>query len=210
MISLKVDELTKMYNRKPVLHELSFEHTTGVLGIAGANGSGKSTLLKCLAYLVRPNSGSISWEKEGERFGKVSARTSMGYAAPYLNLYDDLTLLENLEFLGEVSRCRHHEDFYPELLARVQMLDFQHRLFKSLSTGQQQRVKLAAALVRNPEILLLDEPGSNLDSKGHHLVQQIVEERVKADKLVIIATNDPNELELCDNIVELSSVLSNK
>ena len=86
------------------------------------------------------------------------------------------------------------------------MIDFKDRLFKSLSTGQQQRVKLAAALVRNPEILFLDEPGSNLDAKGHHLVQQIVEEQANADKLVIIASNDPSELELCDNIIELGVV----
>ncbi len=206
MITLKVEDLTKKYNRKLILSQLSFEHNSGVLGISGVNGSGKSTLLKCLAYLLRPNSGSFSWQKDGKPFGKVSARITLGYAAPYLNLYDELTLLENLEFLGEVSRCHNSEEYYPELLERVQMIDFKDRLFKSLSTGQQQRVKLAAALVRNPEILFLDEPGSNLDAKGHHLVQQIVEEQANADKLVIIASNDPSELELCDNIIELGVV----
>tara|TARA_R110002050_G_scaffold14630_5_gene45978 strand:- start:2138 stop:2761 length:624 start_codon:yes stop_codon:yes gene_type:complete len=206
MITLKVDGLTKKYNRKLILSQLSFEHNSGILGISGANGSGKSTLLKCLAYLLRPNSGSFSWQKAGKPFDKVSARISLGYAAPYLNLYDELTLLENLEFLGEVSRCHYPEEYYPDLLARVEMQDYKDRLFKSLSTGQQQRVKLAAALVRNPEILFLDEPGSNLDAKGHHLVQRIVEEQAKANKLVILATNDPNELKLCDNIVELGVV----
>lgn len=203
MISLNVEKLTKTYNRKPALRSLSFMHTRGILGIAGANGSGKSTLLKCLAYLLQPSSGSFNWRVNEEPFGKVSARTSMGYAAPYLNLYEDLTLFENLEFLGNVSRCHHDKVFYEDLLAKVQMGKYVHTAYKSLSTGQQQRAKLAAALVREPKILLLDEPGSNLDTDGHLLVRKIVEEQSSGGTLVIIASNDPAELKLCDNVVTL-------
>lgn len=204
MISLKVNNLTKSYNRKKVLENLNFEHTNGILGIGGSNGSGKSTLLKCLAYLLRPSSGDFSWFENGTSIKKADVRANLGYAAPYLNLYEDLTLLENLMFLSDLSESNHTEEYFSNLLTKVQLQGFEQRLFKSLSTGQQQRVKLAVSLLRNPKILLLDEPGSNLDIKGNKLVAEIVNEQHRKNCLVIIASNSAEELELCHNIIRLN------
>lgn len=205
MLSLEVEHLSKSYNRRTVLSELSFIHSEGILGISGANGSGKSTLMKCLAFLARGNKGSITWKDGNSILDKETVRSLTGYAAPYINLYDELTITENLEFITEVSGLDPNPDRIRDLISFVQMDGFQDQLFKQLSTGQQQRVKIATALIRDPEILFLDEPGSNLDEKGHELVSKVVAEYKAKDKMVILASNDPKEIALCDNVINLSS-----
>lgn len=204
MISLSVSNLTKKYNRKTVLDRIEFEHRSGVLGISGSNGSGKSTLLKCLAALLRPNSGTVEWKKDEEVLSMNELKEVIGYAAPYISLYEELTVLENLSFLAEVSLQDVDGHFYQELLSRTDIESLSGKLYKSLSTGQQQRVKLASSLIRNPEVLFWDEPGSNLDTDGHALVKKIVEEQKEKGTLILLASNDPNEIGLCDEVVNLA------
>ena len=205
MLSIEVERLTKSYNRRPVFEKLSFSHAEGVLGIAGANGSGKSTLLKCLAFLIRPQQGSIVWKKKDNPLAKEEAKQKISYSAPYINLYSELSVAENLKFIREVSGLELNPSKVDELLQYVQMEGFGDQLLKQLSTGQQQRIKLASALVKSSEIIFLDEPGSNLDEKGHELVSRIVHDEKRKETCVILATNDPKELELCDNVIKLNS-----
>lgn len=204
MISLSVSNLTKKYNRKTVFDGIQFEHISGVLGIAGSNGSGKSTLLKCLAGLLRPNSGNIEWKENGEVLSMKELKGIIGYVAPYISLYEELTVLENLNFLAEVSFQNTNEQFYKELLSQTEIESLSHKLYKSLSTGQQQRVKLASSLIRNPKVLFWDEPGSNLDNQGHQLVKTILDAQKENGVLILLASNDPNEIALCDEVLALS------
>lgn len=205
MISITVEHLTKKYNRRTVFENLSFSHLEGVLGVSGSNGSGKSTLLKCLAQLSRPQKGTISWYENDQKLSKEEVKVLIGYSAPYINLYDELSSFENLEFLLEVSSGVISQEKIESLIEYVQMSEFKDQLVKQLSTGQQQRIKLAASLIRDPKIIFLDEPGSNLDAKGHQLVSKIVEDQKEKGALVIIASNDPKEIHLCDNVVQLVS-----
>ncbi|MEQ8524820.1 ABC transporter ATP-binding protein [Gracilimonas sp.] len=205
MISLQVEKLTKKFNRHTIFSDLSFEHIGGILGISGANGSGKSTLMKCLAYLLRPNSGSIIWKQHEEAMNQKQVKAQIGYAAPYINLYSELSVIENLRFLVEAGGHNIKKPQLLELLENVQIPHLSDQLFGSLSTGQQQRAKLAAALVRNPQVLMLDEPGSNLDEKGHTLVAKIVSDAAESGKLVFLASNDPAEIALCNNILSVDA-----
>lgn len=203
MISLQVEQLTKKFNTHLIFQDLSFEHTKGILGISGSNGSGKSTLLKCLSYLLRPNSGSIIWKQDEQLMNQKAVKTQLGYAAPYINLYAELSVLENLRFLIEAKGNKVDHDQLLVLTEEVQIPHLSDQLFGSLSTGQQQRVKLAAAMIHNPGVIMLDEPGSNLDEKGHKLVSKIVENTAKAGKLIILASNDPAEIALCNTVIKL-------
>lgn len=203
MISLQVKDLTKKFNRHTIFSGLSFEHEKGVLGISGSNGSGKSTLLKSLAYLLRPNSGSIVWKENEHLLSQQELKSNTGFTAPYINLYSELTVIENLRFLVEAGGVSADEDELTALLERVQIPHLKDQLFGSLSTGQQQRAKLASALVTDPKILMLDEPGSNLDERGHELVSMIVEEAARANKLIFLASNAPSEIALCDKILSV-------
>lgn len=203
MISLQVEKLSKKYNQHSVIDDLTFEHHEGILGIAGSNGSGKSTLLKCLAYLLRPSSGTFQWKNGHHVLDQKQLKAKLGFAAPYLQMYTELSVIENLRFLLEASGESADRQYLQDLLVRVEIASLQDQLYGSLSTGQQQRVKLAVALVRKPAVLMLDEPGSNLDEQGHALVTSIVRDQAASGCLVLLASNDPKELELCDRTIAL-------
>lgn len=198
MISLQVTQLSKSFGKKLVWRDISFRHGSGVLGIAGPNGSGKSTLLQCLAGLLKPTSGSFHWKSEDGEISIDELKYKMGFAAPYVSLYRELSVTENLHFLSNLRKINPTTSSLQMLLQKVGLDHIDGQPFGTLSTGQQQRARLAAALFTEPDILLLDEPGSNLDEKGKELISDIVDRAREKGKLMILASNDPEELELCD------------
>ncbi len=205
MIRLKADNLEKRFGQKTVFSDLSIETNTSVLGIAGVNGSGKSTLLKCLAGLQKPTSGTFQWKINGSIMDRADLRNRLGFAAPYVQLYEELTVRENLEFIQNV-RSLNHQRSISDLLDPLGARQLINLHFGELSTGQQQRIKLAAATIHNPDILLLDEPGSNLDEAGKEIIHSLVETYKKSDRMVVIASNQQDELDLCNEIIELSKL----
>lgn len=203
MISLRIIQLTKSFGANTVFSEMSFEHQGDVLGIAGSNGSGKSTFLKCLGNLLRPTSGSIEWKRNGKTLNKAYVQKILGYAAPYINLYEELSCRENLEFLSKVRHEPHAKKAIEKWIKKVGLDPISGQPFAKLSTGQRQRLRLASALFHDPDILLLDEPGSNLDEEGRTLISEIVDSFRSSDKLLIIASNNPQEIELCERICSI-------
>ena len=204
MIHLTVSSLYKKYGAVTALSDLSFQATSDIIGISGHNGSGKSTLLKCLAGLLKPTRGEIHWKFDGVVNKKEDLRQHLGFSAPYINLYEEFTVTENLQFIIEL-RNRSNTRKIPEILEYFDCLSFKDSLFGSLSTGQQQRSRLAAATLHDPEVLLLDEPGSNLDQQGRNLVKKISElYRGRPQGMLIIASNQKEELDLCNQIIDLN------
>lgn len=203
MITLNVIKLAKSFGTNSVFTELSFEHQEHTLGIAGSNGSGKSTFLKCLAGLLRPSSGNIEWYEDGNILANEQFKSRLGYAAPYINLYDELSCRENLEFLSNVRHEPESKNQMGNWITNVKLGHVADQPFGTLSTGQQQRLRLASALFHDPQILLLDEPGSNLDEAGRSLISDIAHIFRASEKLLIIASNNPDELALCDRVFSI-------
>lgn len=202
MITLQIKRLHKSFGSKIILRDLSFEYSGDPLGIAGANGSGKSTLLKCMGGLLSPTRGDIVWTDGSETLYKEQLQHRLGYAAPYINLYDELSCLENLHFLSSI-RTRQNEASHPveEWIRKTGLRTVSTQPYGKLSTGQQQRLRLAAALFHQPDILLLDEPGSNLDEAGKSLITDITKRfQDNPAKLLVIASNNPEELDLCGRV----------
>lgn len=196
MIHLDVQRLSRDFGPRRVLSDLSFSLAPGDrLAVTGANGSGKSTLLKVLAGLLRPTSGHVAASEgpEGASRSPAWLRERTGYLAPDLALYDELTPRENLDFFGRL-RPVAGRDTAGQLLERVGLAERADDPLGSLSTGLRQRVKLAFALQADPALLLLDEPGANLDAAGRELIREVVEGA--GDAVVVIATNDPVEARL--------------
>lgn len=202
MIQLKADNLEKRFGKKTIFSNLTIRTRVPVLGIAGVNGSGKSTLLKCLAGLLKPTSGSVWWMVDEKKIERTDVKNRLGFAAPYVQLYEELTVRENLEFIQNVRSLNQKKSLSDllEPLGAKQLLDVH---FGELSTGQQQRIKIAASTIHNPAILLLDEPGSNLDSAGKDIIVSLVEEYRRLNRMVVVASNQQDELSLCDEIIEL-------
>lgn len=130
-------------------------------------------------------------------------KTKLGYAAPYINLYEELSCIENLAFLMQLRCMPTSSESIRKILKRTDIYPLANQLFGHLSTGQQQRLRLAAAIMHHPEILFLDEPGANLDENGRELVDSLASEFKAKGKLVILASNNPEELALCDTIFSL-------
>lgn len=203
MFSVEANNIVKRFGTNTVLRDISFSHSAGVLGIAGPNGSGKTTLLKCLTGLLRPTSGSIRWTGENGELSLQEVKTELGYVAPYINLYHELTVLENLELILRLRNRSVPDETVDRHLGRLQLDEIRHQAFGELSTGQQQRARLACNLIYEPSILFLDEPGANLDEKGTSIIRHIIGEAGKEGKLIILSSNDPEELELADRIISV-------
>ena len=201
-MQLTVSSLSKRIGKKLILQEVSFRHEGGVMGIGGPNGSGKSTLMKCLAGLMKPSSGEISWQN-GSEMDFDTIRLQLGYAAPYISHYPELTTRENLMFLAHIRNLTDPETRVDQLLSKTGIAHRADVRFGSLSSGQQQRVRLASALLHTPGILFLDEPGTNLDDTGRSLVRQIIDESRTNQILTLIASNAEEELDLCDQVFYL-------
>lgn len=204
MIKLSIRNLSKNYSNNEVFRDLNVKHNGGKMGIAGSNGAGKSTLLRCLSGLISPSSGTIVWSINAGNYPPTEISSFLGFAAPYVELYEELTARENLDF---IKNLRSHQpcDNIPDLIIRFEIERFADSLYGKLSSGQQQRVKLAAAVIHRPSILCLDEPGTNLDEDGHAIVKRMADHCVDNGGIVILASNQPHELQLCDSVVDLNS-----
>lgn len=202
-ISLSVKDLKKNFDRKQIFDNITFELGNSTsLAIAGRNGSGKSTLIKILANLLSPTSGTIELNIDNNLLNRKDYYKHIGFVSPYLNLYDEFTGKENLEI---VSKIRGLNNFsIDEVLNQTGLYERRNDLLKIYSSGMKQRLKMAFAFLHNPNVLLLDEPTSNLDKDGIDIVTHIINE-YKKDRIVIIATNDEYEKSLCEKEVRLNS-----
>ncbi len=207
MVQLKIHQLSKRYGNQVVLDNLNFVIKKSVLGIAGSNGSGKSTLMRCISGLIKPGKGTVTWTLDDLHMTPDKLNGKIGYVAPYIELYESLSVTENIQFIQDLKRNGSPIDQkdISELLENFQAGTFSGKAYGDLSTGQRQRVKLAAAMVHDPLILFLDEPGSNLDVKGKNLIDEVVSRLSNRGKMIVIASNQADELSLCHEIIDLDT-----
>jgi ABC-type multidrug transport system ATPase subunit len=220
MFFLECTHLAKFYGKTEVFRDLNFHlGDAKCIGIQGPNGSGKSTLMKCLSGLLRPSEGTIHWEIDGRPVRNQELRYFAGFAAPYIQYYSELTVSENLSFLrqlragtgqtltevGVTDRAHGNESQLSDILELTGLSDLAGRDFGTLSSGQQQRVRLAGALVPDPLILMLDEPGTNLDADGISLVSRLVSRHLERGGLVFLSSNREEELALTGPRIVLSA-----
>jgi heme exporter protein A len=189
------------YGHRRLFEALSFDVGPGEpLAILGANGSGKSTLLRILSGVLEPTSGEAKLETTSSSMSGYELTSQIGFVAPALQMYDAFTARENLAFLAEARRLRNPTVAISEVLDRVGLKDRADERVATYSTGMRQRLRLAAALLHDPPVLLLDEPGATLDAPGRELVATFFE---RTDRIVVVATNDPAEAERCPRRVTL-------
>ena len=201
---LKASNISKHYTRTWLFKNISFEVKQGeILAITGWNGSGKSTLLRIIAGLTLPNSGNINLFINEKLQPNEKRRLNLGLLSSALSLYDDLTALENLNFFLKVRGINGNKYNLQSLITRVGLKGWENELYSIFSSGMKQRLKLAQAIIHNPLILLLDEPFSNLDTRGIDIFDNVIHEQ-KSKGIVILASNEKREIEYADTIINLS------
>ena len=204
MNSLKVSKISKYYAGTLLFKDISFELRPGeVLAITGWNGSGKSTLLRIIAGLVRPSLGKVEMFMEDEPIPKESRRKFLGMVAPALALYEELTAMENLEFFCKVRGLAYDRQSCLNMMERVGLTENANKTCRKYSSGMKQRLKLVQALLHTPPLLLLDEPGCNLDSNGMKIVEDIILEQ-RQSGMTVIASNEKREVDYADRAINLS------
>ena len=191
---LQVRGLAKHYHGRVVFESVCCEVETGrSLVVTGPNGSGKSTFLKVLCGLVNPSAGTVVWHMHGQRLVPKDMMRLVGYVSPEMGLYGRLTAAEHVSFFASLRGIRVDDCWVNKALSRVQLAEYEHYPVGEFSSGMKQRMKLACALVHEPQVLILDEPSSNLDSRGLGLVDELITTHPSSG-LVIVATNEQREV----------------
>lgn len=203
--SLKLESLTKVFGRRLVFDKLTFDFSTGkVYGISGPNGSGKSTLSKIIAGIITPTSGKVVHQIDSHIIKVEQLHNHLGFVSPYLILYDEFTALENLEHFSRIRGIEFNRNRGDELLNKFDIYNRRNDYVKTYSSGMKQRLKFVFAFIHAPNLLILDEPTSNLDNNGKEAVYGIVKDEVPGN-IIIIASNEDADLSKCDEIIYLEN-----
>ena len=207
MVEIRLNDVSQMFEGREVLHQLTCSFQGGrVTAVAGANGSGKSTLLRLAARLMLPSSGTVETFLDGAPVTGVNYRGLLAMATPEMELYTRLTVRENLLFLLGARGIASNDDTMAALLERVGLpREVLPRMMGQLSTGMRQRVRLAVVLGTDAEVWLLDEPGLALDEHGRALLLSETRAAAKRGRLILWATNEPEERKAADACFDLTS-----
>jgi ABC-2 type transport system ATP-binding protein len=175
---LEALQLTKLYGSVPAVQNISFQISSGsVLGYLGPNGSGKSTTVKMLIGLLQPSQGEVRFNNRNIQQDLVAYRKRLGYVPEEPNLYSHLTGWEYLEMIGALrgmSDARYSAKA-AQLLDLLSLSAYKHVQLTSYSKGMRQRILLIAALMDNPDVLVLDEPLSGLDVTSAMIVKNLIQ-----------------------------------
>ncbi len=201
--SLKAESLNKTFGRRLIFKDLTFHfNKPGVYGISGANGSGKSTLVKIIAGINSPSQGTIVHSINGKEIIPEKLHNYIGFVSPYLVLYDEFSSMENLNHCAAIRDIKLNTARIDYLLNEFKLYDRRNDLVKTYSSGMKQRLKFIFALMHSPELIILDEPTSNLDEDGKGKVYKIIGEESK-EHIVLIASNERTDLQHCSEEIVL-------
>jgi ABC-type multidrug transport system ATPase subunit len=191
---LEIREVTKRFSSDVVaVRDFSLSIEGGVLGLLGPNGAGKTTLMQMVATLTRPTSGTITYRGEDIALRPESIRGHLGYLPQDFGVYENLTAIELLTYLGALKGV-HSRRKIMQLLELVNLHSDANRPAGSFSGGMRQRLGIAQALVNDPEIVIVDEPTAGLDPEERVRFRNILSD-IGAGKLVILSTHIVSDVE---------------
>ncbi|WP_242145646.1 MULTISPECIES: ABC transporter ATP-binding protein [unclassified Bacillus cereus group] len=199
-MSLHIQKLTKIFGESKAVNQLHISLPKGeVLGLLGRNGAGKTTTIKMLLGLLTPNEGSIIWD------GKAISESgvTIGYLPEERGLYTKSRVVDQLRYFGRLEGMTKKEvdraiDCWLEKLA---IPEYKYKMAGELSKGNQQKIQLIAALLHNPELLILDEPFSGLDPVNAGMLANIIEEQIQKGKTIILSSHRMEQVEaFCQHV----------
>lgn len=203
-MNLTVNQIYKSFGEKNVLKGISFSAQSGkALGILGRNGAGKTTLIRIIMQVFGANSGTVTLD--GEAIDPEKVR--IGYLPEERGLYPKQKIMTQLLYFAELKgvdkkSARNTADKY---FKELEIEQYKNVRLDTLSKGNQQKIQLIAALIANPDIVILDEPFSGLDPVNAGMLKNIVKELIADGKMVLFSSHQMNYIEeFCDDIVILN------
>ena len=199
-MALIINQVKKKYGKIEALQGVSMALKAGeVVGLLGPNGAGKSTLMKILTGSIEQWNGTITYKDLDLRDSLKSIQQNTGYLPENNPMYGELFVLEYLHFTASLYKIKDAP--FTKIIDQVGLTEYRNRKIDTLSKGYQQRVGLAAALLHNPEILILDEPTTGLDPNQMVEIRKLIRNLGK-DKIVILSSHILSEVEsVCDRVV---------
>jgi len=200
---INLEKISKKFNYEWIFREVNYTFESGnAYVILGANGSGKSTLMQIVAGNLLPTSGKINFTDGAGEISQELLYRHVSISAPYLELIEEFTLAEILEF---------HRKFKPfrDKLNDSQIIEItglsrvQNKPIRYFSSGMKQRVKLALAILSDTKIVLLDEPASNLDKQGVEWYQQLVGSNSSERIFIVCSNSQSHEYSFCNNEIQI-------
>lgn len=201
MAFIEVNKIQKKYGKRQVLHDISFTAEKGeCIGIVGANGCGKSTLLKTLAGAHKPTSGSITYNGVNPLTHAKYFSDIVGYIPQDNPLFDNLTVYDNLKLWYCDSTHNLKEDIDSGLIAKFGIDKYLKYTVRHLSGGMKKRLSIACGVAKDPEILILDEPGASLDIVCKEEIKNYMKDFIANGGTILIASHEEGELSVCNKM----------
>jgi ABC-2 type transport system ATP-binding protein len=199
-MSIKVIAISKIYKTQKALNEVSFSADKGqIIGFLGPNGAGKSTMMKILTGFIKPNSGQVFVDEIDVLKNPIEAQKIIGYLPEHNPLYTDMFVREYLQFQASIFKIDKSQ--IETCIEKVGLTQEAHKKINQLSKGYQQRVGLAAAILHDPKVLILDEPTTGLDPNQIVEIRELIKELGK-EKTVLFSTHIMQEVEaICDRVI---------
>jgi len=204
MFEIHLKNTSKRYTHEWIFRNLNYQFIAGnAYAVIGPNGSGKSTLLQVASGFIPVNKGTVFFKANNQVIEEDLIPEQIAIAAPYVELIEEFTLLEFLQFHFQFKKIMKGYDI-KKIINELGMQQAKDKYLKNFSSGMKQRVKLATCFYSDVPVVMLDEPTTNLDSLGVEWYQYSVL-KLSKNKLVIICSNDAKEYEFCNqelNIME--------
>ena len=199
-MSIYIKNVSKFFGKQAALQSVSLDIKKGeVVGFLGPNGAGKSTLMKIITCYLSPTFGEVKVCGKDVQKDSLSVRGKVGYLPEHNPMYLEMYIKEYLEFVAGIYNSS--KERISEMIKMTGITAEQHKKIGELSKGYRQRVGLAAALIHNPEVLILDEPTTGLDPNQLSEIRSLIKE-IGKDKTVLLSTHIMQEVDkMCSRIV---------
>ena len=201
-MSITIEKVNKFYSKQQALTDISFSLKKGeIVGFLGPNGAGKSTLMKIITCYLQQDSGKVKVCDLDTQEKDILVKAKIGYLPEHNPLYTDMYIKEYLSFVGSIYKIDNLKNCIAEIIQQTGLTTEQSKKIKELSKGFKQRVGLAAALIHNPEVLILDEPTTGLDPNQLVEIRNLIK-KVGKDKTVLLSTHIMQEVDkMCNRLI---------
>jgi ABC-2 type transport system ATP-binding protein len=200
---LSVQQVSKSFGDLHAVSDVSFKVKSGeIVAVIGPNGAGKTTTFRMICGLVKPDRGSIGW---GEEAKALPEQREMGFLPEERGLYQDIKVSALLEYWGHLRGLgKHSKDLCDQWLTKFELQSKRNELVRTLSKGNQQKLQVAACLLHDPSLLVLDEPFTGLDPVNQEMISELLRERAASGTAILISAH---QLALVEKLADRVLVL---
>jgi ABC-2 type transport system ATP-binding protein len=200
-MSLEIKNISKKYGNQEALSNISFSLNKGdIVGFLGPNGAGKTTLMKIITSTLKQDSGEVTVFGKSTISEEIETKSVIGYLAEHNPLYKEMNVIEYLQFIASLYKIKDF-NIIENIISKTGLENEKTKKIEALSKGYKQRVGIAASLIHNPKLLILDEPTTGLDPNQLVEIRNLITE-IGKDKIVLLSTHILQEIpKICNHII---------